>query len=57
MDERKCKDCKWWGEERLKLWGKYVDNFRSCILRKQGDYKEFVSADTTCSKWEKKEDG
>ena len=51
----KCKDCKFWDDERLIMWGKISDNFRICLKEKYDGHKMFVSADTTCSRWEKKE--
>lgn len=40
-----CKNCKYWSEEKLKIWGKERDNYRLC---KKGKIKTYTFAGSSC---------
>ena len=45
MIEEICKNCKFWGSEKMTLWGKEVDHFRIC---RKAEIKMYTSEDSNC---------
>lgn len=46
-----CKNCIYWGDERLKLHGKLSENYRICNVMSHEGYKTFTEGSSPCDAW------
>ena len=48
MKNKICKNCKHWGEERLKIGGGQSEKFRLCLIQSTDVCKVFAYGDSPC---------